>query len=90
MRKIKRKHVHSAKIMEILIEEITKDARDFTSGMDPRHTINQHGTSDGKPSLTDDDSATTSKPEQQDGNKINETNKVEKNNGKGDYYSSTL
>ena len=90
MRKIKRKHVHSAKIMEILIEEITKDARDFTSGMDPRHTINQHGTSDGKPSLTDDDSATTSKPEQQDGNKINETIKVEKNNGKGDYYSSTL
>ena len=73
--------------MEILIEEITKDARDFTSGSDPGHTINWHG---GKPSLTDGDSATASKPEQQDENKINETDKVEKNNGKGDYYSSTL
>ncbi|KAK7840638.1 hypothetical protein CFP56_016384 [Quercus suber] len=83
IRKIKRKHVHSIKIMEILIEEITKDARDFTSGTDPGHTIKRHGSSDGKPSLTDGDSATTSKPEQQDGNKINETDKVEKNNGKG-------
>ncbi|KAL4604632.1 hypothetical protein ACB092_10G205000 [Castanea dentata] len=82
IRKIKRKHVHSAKIMEILIEEITKDARDFASGTDPGHTINRHGTLDGKPSLTDGDSATTSKPEQQDGNKINETDKAEKSNGK--------